>query len=238
MPYNRTLHQELTDVLNNGLARVAGPQLVDDFTDSSDVAFASLLDGVLDIIKDRLNNGRNSAVVDLLFTPANILMAGRLVEALEERGFYCSDMRHKSEELRADYLTFEAVLLPLKEEAVDGPGVTETETHEADVTSAVDVTNSITPGTVVNVFSQGLFAGKTRRVIGALKEAGYEVRHVTAAMAHNYPAFQVRYIYGAPEAARIIYILRGLTNEAINTANIDEAFAVNGRDEYSIYLGN
>jgi len=108
MPYNRTLHQELTDVLNNGLARVAGPQLVDDFTDSSDVAFASLLDGVLDIIKDRLNNGRNSAVVDLLFTPANILMAGRLVEALEERGFYCSDMRHKSEELRADYLTFEA----------------------------------------------------------------------------------------------------------------------------------
>jgi len=212
MPYNRTLHQELTDVLNNGLARVAGPQLVDDFTDSSDVAFASLLDGVLDIIKDRLNNGRNSAVVDLLFTPANILMAGRLVEALEERGFYCSDMRHKSEELRADYLTFEAVLLPLKEEAVDGPGVMEAQMHEADVTSAVGATNDITPGTVVKV-SSPKGSRRAEQARNALRTAGYDVIadvfHLT-----NCAIPVLGYREGAPEAERIKRLLIDLFGSA------------------------
>lgn len=264
MTYDRARHQELTDILNNGLARVAGPQFVDDFTDTSDVAFASMLDAVLDVIKDRLTNGRNSAVVDLLVTPANILMAGRLVEALEDRGFYCSDMRRKSEELQADYLTFEAILMPLKPEvpapavavAVEDVGVADVLEAQAeldracidlpiggfcslvspDVTPCDDTTNFIAPGTVVSVFSQGMFAEKTQRVVAALKEAGYEVRHVAVPMAHNYPAFQVCHRYGAPEAARILYILRGLTNETIRTTRLSEDFAALG--DYRVYLGN
>lgn len=253
MPYDRTRHQELLAKLDAGLAKVSGPQFVDNYTDSSDGAFTSMLGDVLTIIHDRLTNGRNSAVIDLLLTPANILMAGRLVEALEDRGFYCSDMQRKSEELQADYLTFEAILLPLKPEAggevirgvsdavnmlrAAGYTVMPAKDHVVEPSAPkADTTNFITPGTVVSVFSQGMFAEKTQRVVAALKEAGYEVRHVAVSTAHNYPAFQVCHRYGAPEAARILYILRGLTNETIRTTRLSEDFAALG--DYRVYLGN
>lgn len=175
MTYDRARHQELTDILNNGLARVAGPRIVGDSTDTSDDAFTYLLDDVLKVIKRRLDNGCNSAVVDLLFTPANILMAGRLVEALEDRGFYCSEMRRKSEEIQADYLTFEAILLPLKPEAA----AVEAPVPAADVAPHVTDTNN-TPGGIVRYsviyVSSPAISTNAIRAEHALKMAGYNVK--------------------------------------------------------------
>lgn len=227
MTYDRARHQELTDKLNAGLAKAAGAQRVDASTDTSDGAFASLLDDVLDIIEDRLASGRNSAVVDLLFTPANILMAGRLVEALEDRGFYCSDMQRKSEELQADYLTFEAILLPLKSEAQPAAVVEPT-------TPKADTTNFITPGTVVKV-SSPKGSRRAEQARNALRTAGYDVIadvfHLT-----NCAIPVLGYCEGAPEAERIKRLLVDLFGGA--RSNLHNPLTNLSPDTYHIHIND
>lgn len=250
MPYDRTRHQELLAKLDAGLAKVSGPQFVDNYTDSSDGAFTSMLGDVLTIIHDRLTNGRNSAVIDLLLTPANILMAGRLVDALEERGFYCSEMRRKSEASHGDYLTFEAVLLPLKEEEVAAvtvadkadvagkeplavPRRTKSPVSEHTVTEVPIISNSITPGTVVYVSA---LENSTNAALACseLRRAGYAVRATTRTGEAGAHRLQLLTHVGAPENERLQRILaKHLGLVQINYAPMASSLYPN---EYNVFI--
>jgi hypothetical protein len=231
MPYDRTRHQELLAKLDAGLAKVSGPQCYNADTATSDGAFDDLLYRIVDTIDFRLSYGRNSAEFEAPLVPSSIIMAGRVIAALEDQGFSATVyVTHRDS---VSYLTFEAVLLPLKEEAAVEPEPTPVESKPASVEGA---TNDITPGTVVSVFSQGMFAEKTQRVVAALETAGYNVRHIATPAASAYPAFEMRCVDGAPEAERVTHILRGLTNETVQTARLSKAFS--SSDEYNVYLSN
>lgn len=232
MTYDRARHQELTDILNNGLARVAGPQLVDDFTDTSDGAFASMLDDVLASINNRLAYGCNSTVIDILITPANLLMFGRLVEALVDQGFHCSDARRKSETLHGDYLTFEAILLPLKEEAPTEAEVAEVAPPSTGADTDTDIT--ITQGTVVKVASP-VGSRRAEQARNALRTAGYDVIadvfHLT-----NCAIPVLGYREGAPEAERIKRILVDLFGSA--RSNLRNPSTDRSPDTYYVHIND
>lgn len=208
MPYDRTRHQELLAKLDAGLAKVSGPQCYNADTATSDGAFDDLLYRIVDTIDFRLSYGHNSAEFEAQLVSANIIMAGRVIAALEDQGF--SATVYATHRDSVSYLTFEAVLLPLKEEVVAAePTPAPVEPEPAPVEGGA---NDITPGTVVKVASpKGSL--RAEQVRHALRALGYDVIvdvfHLT-----NCAIPVLGHFEGAPEAERIKRLLIGMFGAA------------------------
>jgi hypothetical protein len=156
------------------------------------------------------------------------------------------------------YLTFEAVLLPLKEEAAEMDGVplvvveapdapleaaaplnaprrVKSPVHEATVTEVPRVGGNVTPGSVVYVIAPT--ASERAAIVRAeLRSAGYEVRMSTLTGAEGSPRPKLLTYVGAPESERIRRILA----KHLGLIQID--YAAHGSalypNEYNVYLGN
>lgn len=207
MPYDRTRHQELLAKLDAGLAKVSGPQCYNADTSTSDGAFDALLRQIVNTIDTLLSYGHNSAMFEVPLVTSNIILAGRVIAALEDQGFTATVYATHRDSV--SYLTFEAVLLPLKEEAeavvVEAP-------VESEPAPVEGVTNDITPGTVVKVASpKGSL--RAEQVRHALRALGYDVIvdvfHLT-----NCAIPVLGHLEGAPEAERIKRLLIGMFGAA------------------------